>query len=99
MSSKYLVCSSWSHCFKGVSPAEVRFVYLVDERTLAVMQMNTKKGWVPCSRMDREDVSDSLMQANYDIFDRPEDYGAEYSQTLPAWAGASSVGATTGVEV
>lgn len=38
------------------------------------------------TRIEFDDVEDSIVNANADVFDDPAEYGLELTDDLPAWA-------------
>lgn len=85
--AKYLVSDGWSHLFGvGMPESLVRFVFDLEEHQITQMQIKGSLGWVPAIAIQMEDVEDSLINANPQAFDDPEDFDCYKTSTLPQWA-------------
>lgn len=87
-----LVAEEWEHHFPR-RKATIRFALNVSElehRQLTVRDfesigIKTEDGWRMAFRVEAEDLLDSLLQGNEDVFDKPEQYGVERASVLPQW--------------
>ncbi|MBC8742753.1 hypothetical protein F6X40_40450 [Paraburkholderia sp. UCT31] len=79
---RYLVAESWGHIFAGNHEQRVAFVFDVKTQHITHMRI----GGVAANRAEMADVEDSLLNANGEAFDDPEDWGLESTDELPDWA-------------
>lgn len=88
---RYLIAAHWPHIFDGArAPATVRFVFERVSETICRLEMLDGAVWILASRVQLEDVQDSLLNANEDALSSPSDYGLTESEYLPEWAAKSS---------
>jgi hypothetical protein len=80
---RYLVADHWGHCFVGSKETIVSFVFDMEANRVTHMLV----GGELAHRDEMADVTDSLLNANEDVFDNPEEYGSVgYDDELPDWA-------------
>lgn len=90
LKARYLIAQSWGHIFEGFGEREVRFVF--DRKTGLLVSADINCGvWQPASRIQRQDVQDSLVNANPEALDRPVEYGLIEADEPPEWASARDV--------
>ena len=83
----------WSHIWKVETDAgdlidverTCRFVLDTDQERLVHVDIDVDGTMVLATRDEVEDLLDSLVIANPDVFDDPESCGLEVSNRLPAW--------------
>lgn len=86
--------AGWGHIFEevresgGAKQRERMLRFVFDRRDDRLEHLDVKWGhkWIEGSRFDREDVEDSLKNANPEALEDPEEWGLLVSDTLPDWA-------------
>lgn len=81
--------SGWSHFFiedRKEVERDTRFVYDMDERTLVSADVKRGNKWHAMSRDEKEDLTDSLENANWKALEEPDGYGLVNSDDLPEWS-------------
>lgn len=86
--------AGWGHIFEEVHEngkkkareRMLRFVFDLESEALAHLDVQWGQKWIEGSRFDREDVEDSLKNANPEALEDPEDWGLIASDELPDWA-------------
>jgi len=86
--------AGWGHLFEEVRengknvPRErmLRFVFDLETNELAHLDVQWGSKWREGSRFDRDDVEDSLKNANPDALENPEYWGLISSEELPDWS-------------
>lgn len=86
--SPRIFTGEWSHPF-GPGRSQTLCRVLIDARddTLICAQGFTGKEWVDLAKAERDDLADSLFNAN-DVTANPEDFSLEPVVTIPDWVGA-----------
>lgn len=82
---RYIVCRAWDHIDWDNEVVECRFVY--DHRANELIHVDVRHGskWRCASRDEWADIEDSVMHANGNRLDEPdEEFVAKSS--LPSWA-------------
>jgi len=90
LAPKYLVSSDWRHIFERFGECTVRFVFDTEQQQVVFMEMDNGRGWAPTTAIERADVTDSLVTANEEVLDNPEDEGLVAADELPSWAAATT---------
>lgn len=87
---KYIV-GDWSHIFEGEkSDRPTRIV--IDAQANKLIQLEVLADLADGdsyrlpTRLEFEDVADSIVNANAEVFDRPADFGLVSTDELPDWA-------------
>lgn len=94
--SKY-ISGGWSHIFdtqERPGTTNLTICFDTEQNKLVAMNIHLSYGSFPASKQEIEDVQDSLINANEDALECPEDYCLEVSSTPPAWALPQLIGAT-----
>ncbi|MDU8350639.1 hypothetical protein RYA05_01900 [Pseudomonas syringae pv. actinidiae] len=91
MTQAQFITGQWAHIFEGERhDRNTRIVLDAHSQKLvsAHVQRNMaiNDSYTPASRDEIADIEDSLVNANGELFDNPNDYGLEYANTLPVWA-------------
>lgn len=81
----------WGHIFEGEDhERSTRIVVDADARKLVFAQVQRIKSmessYSEAIRCEMQDLEDSLLNANDDIFETPGDYGLVRTVGLPGWA-------------
>jgi len=84
--SRYLVADSWGHIFYGTKESHVSFVFDRQVQRITHMTLDTTIGDNRAGRAEIADVEDSLLNANYEALEQPEEWGLEPVSELPTWA-------------
>lgn len=79
---------NWDHIFRGKKTETTRIVFDREKHAIVYMEIRDGHQWWPGSHMDIADVQDSLLNANGEALDNPQDWGLEESDTPPQWAAA-----------
>jgi hypothetical protein len=79
---QYLIAEDWGHTFVGSTETMVSFVFDTTVHRITYMMV---KGQL-ASRAEIADVENSLLNANSEALDDPEEWGLEASDELPDWA-------------
>lgn len=80
----------WSHLFKD-DQGERTTRILIDATSQKLIRMDIQANraindsFRQASRDEMADVEDSLVNANSELFDMPDDYGLELTNALPEW--------------
>ncbi len=87
--AQYLV-GTWTHLFgpgKGRDTL-TRIVFDRDDNAVVAMQVHRRGdlGFSPSTSDERADVTDSIVNANPEALESPDDYGLEPSDEVPGWA-------------
>lgn len=79
------VFGDWTHIFDFGQEKMTKFVF--DRQVNAVIHMRVEgmMGWFAADAGHRADLTDSLVNANEEALEKPEEYGLEESDGLPAW--------------
>lgn len=88
--SKYIT-GNWTHIFEGEKAERpVRIVIDASAQTLLKMEVAANRSMYDSyrlpTRIEFDDVEDSIVNANADVFNDPAEYGLELTDDLPAWA-------------
>lgn len=84
------IAGDWGHLFQGDN-AERMTRILVDAANHKLIRMDVQSNraindsYREASREELDDVQDSLVNGNPEVFDSPEDYGLLGMDTLPDW--------------
>lgn len=86
--------AGWGHLFEEVRDGGkpktrermLRFVFDLEANALVHLDVQWGRAWMEGSRFDREDVEDSLCNANPGALEDPEHWGLISSESLPDWA-------------
>ncbi len=86
--------AGWGHLFENVHgngktvtrERMLRFVFDTQAEELVHLDVQLGHKWMEGSRFDREDVEDSLKNANPGALEEPEYWGLLSSDELPEWA-------------
>ncbi len=80
----------WGHIFEGDSlERETRFAYDREKNEVIHLEIKRNHKWVIGSRSEREDLLDSLENANSEALAEPAAWDLEQSAELPDWARAT----------
>lgn len=82
------VVGEWGHLFdSGGRQTErtCRLVYDVARREVTHMDVFRNHKWRGSSRSEREDLTDSLINANPEALEKPGNWGLAFATELPAW--------------
>lgn len=78
---------NWSHIFHSSGPeTNLRFVFDKSSQAITDMEISKSLGWVKASSEEIADVQDSLLNANDEALDSPDEWGLELSSIKPNWA-------------
>ncbi len=86
--NRYLTGYGWTHIFNedGVErERETRFAFDTQTRTLPLMDVRRDNKWREASDVEKADLLDSLVNANSEALESPEEWDLERSDTLPDW--------------
>lgn len=100
MCDRYIIAdpangTGWTHIFlEDGEPVErmTRFVFDKDERVLLHVDVEFEHRWHEGGRSTKNELEDSLLQANGAALSDPEGWGLEVSDDLPSWAQPSDPG-------
>jgi hypothetical protein len=87
---KYLFGTSTSTSAYTQSARDLRFVFDTQDQKIVAMQVLLGTGYVDAMRGAMLDVEDSLLTANFEAFDNPDDFGLDFSDEMPDWARGAS---------
>lgn len=77
----------WNHIFPDSrSESTVRLVFSRADNKILAMQLYRSGRYVEASAGAIADVQDSLLNANSEALDAPEDFGLSEAMSLPGWA-------------
>lgn len=82
------VVGEWGHIFYFAgrqTERTCRIVYDVAKAEVTHMDVFRNHKWRESSRSEREDVTDSLRNANPEALEKPGDWGLAFTSELPAW--------------
>lgn len=85
-----LIVGTWSHLFDDDKGERLtRIVLDASNRKLIHIEVQANRA-IPDSyrkptRREFDDVVDSLVSANVELFDSPDDFGLQATKELPAW--------------
>lgn len=85
---RYLLGYGWTHIFMEdgrQKERSTRFAFDTQTRTLAVMDITRDNKWHAADDVEKADLLDSLVNANPQALENPEDWDIERSDTLPDW--------------
>lgn len=80
------VHGEWEHFFEGRRVRFVRFVFDRSARKVIALQLQDTETWTAAGRSYCDDLEDSLLHANQEALERPQDEGLAESDELPEWA-------------
>ena len=82
------ITGEWAHIFadKSIKSEKVRVVFDRVTNSIAAMNIILAAGEVDAPAWARNDVLDSIINANSDAIDNPESYDLEAVSEIPAWA-------------
>jgi hypothetical protein len=85
------IVGPWNHIFSGETGERLtRIVLSASTHKLIHMEVQANRSildsYRAATRDEIEDVEDSLVNANVELFDAPDDFGLEAASELPAWA-------------
>jgi hypothetical protein len=86
--ARYLLGYGWTHIFSEDGTdreRSTRFAFDTENRTLPVMDITRDNKWRAASDAEKADLLDSLVGANAEALENPEDWDLERSSTLPDW--------------
>ncbi|WP_199028468.1 hypothetical protein [Ralstonia sp. ASV6] len=88
--ARYIV-GGWSHIFSArEGDRSCRLVFDIVEHKVSALQLqHSVRGWVEATASEVADVQDSILTANGEALDEPEQCGLERTSELPQWAQAS----------
>lgn len=87
---RYVIADNWSHFIEenGKRPErDIRWVFDTEENEISHLEIFRNRAWDTASRSDFANVEDHIMNANPDVLDNPDGWGAHASDDLPEWAG------------
>ena len=79
----------WSHLFQIPGrqvERQCRIVFDRTENAVSVMQVRASSKWRDSTLAERQDVTDSIVNANPEALEDPAAWELDRSATLPAWA-------------
>jgi hypothetical protein len=85
--AKGFLSGTWSHLFvEEGREVERECDMVMDLSTLKVVDMNVRRGsrWEASTPIERDDVTDSVVNANDDAIDHPEDWDLVVTDERPA---------------
>lgn len=80
---------NWSHIFtQGGPDTHTRIVFDKEENRVVAMELHAPRfgGWIQATRSHREDVTDSIVNANPEALTEPENWGLSSSDAPPMWS-------------
>jgi hypothetical protein len=85
------IVGDWSHIFEGErSDRPTRIVIDAQANKLINLEIlsdrNDAESYRLPTRLEFEDVSDSILNGNAEVFDRPADFGLTTTDELPDWS-------------
>jgi hypothetical protein len=83
-----LLTGNWNHIFvEGRKQVDRDCRFVMDMATNQVTHLDIQRGskWQASSRAEREDLTDSLVNANPDAIDNPGNWELEIVSELPDW--------------
>lgn len=83
-----LLTGNWNHIFvEGSKQVDRDCRFVMDMATNQVTHLDISRGskWQASSRAEREDLTDSLVNANPDAIDNPGNWELEIASKLPDW--------------
>lgn len=84
-----LLTGHWEHIFlEGGTERkrECRIVFDLDRNEVTRMDVRVGHKWRESDLAQRQDVTDSIVNANAECLDAPEDWDLEATDSLPQWA-------------
>lgn len=87
----YIVQAGWGHCFVGSGETIVRWVFDRQANALVAGQRKTAMGWEDLSRIELEDLNESVVEVNaFAITPADTGFEGEVTEVLPDWAEPSA---------
>lgn len=91
MAKPAYITGNWTHIFEGdKGDRATRIVIDAEARKLLKLEVLANRAHLnsyrPATRIEFEDVEDSLLNANPELFDDPAGFGLEATAEMPAWA-------------
>ncbi len=86
--ARYLEGYEWTHIFvEDGRPRErsTRFVFDTQTRMIPVMDIMRDNKWRGASEAEKDDLLDSLVNANPEAIENPEEWELEQTDVLPDW--------------
>ncbi|MBX8556969.1 hypothetical protein K5D56_25620 [Pseudomonas cichorii] len=84
------ITGDWGHLFAGEKfERTTRIVVDTSSQLLVAAQVQRSEAldsFTQASREEMKDLQDSIVNANGEIFEQPDDYGLMECETLPSWA-------------
>ncbi len=81
------ITGNWGHIFAGSkTERDLRFVFDTTAQKVVAMQILTGRGYENATSDAIADVQDSLLTANEDVLENPEENNLEATSELPDWS-------------
>lgn len=81
---RWMSSDNYEHCFVGAKPELTRWLVDLETGRITVAQVKHPRGWETLGRDQVVDLHGDLK--DNDVRTKPEDLGAEFRDTPPAWA-------------
>lgn len=91
LNQQQYIVGEWSHLFPDENndrPTRIVIDAVTQKLVRLQVQQNraVSDSYRVATRLEVEDVEDSIVNANPEVFDAPADFGLEATNELPAWA-------------
>lgn len=86
--ARYIISSGWTHIFlegRREVERETRWVYDRATRQLARLDIRRDHKWRESSRVEQQDVLDSLLNGNEGCLEDPSTWDFDLTNEMPAW--------------
>lgn len=82
--ARFIVSDSWSHYFESNRESQTRWVLEKETGFVLFAQVLGKHGWRTATRVEKEDLAESLVDAN-EMLSRAHEYDVALMRDLPSW--------------
>lgn len=82
--ARFIVSEGWRHYFENNRESLTRWVLEKETGFVLFAQVMGRHGWRPATRMEKEDLAESLIDAN-EMLTRAHEYDVTLMRDLPSW--------------
>lgn len=82
--ARFITSDSWHHFFETSRQDETRWVLSKETGKLVFCEVKTRHGWRPATRLEMDDLAESLVEAN-EMLVKPHEFDVVMMRDMPAW--------------
>lgn len=82
--ARFIASEGWSHYFENNRESQTRWVLEKETGFVLFAQVMGRHGWRPATRIEKEDLAESLVEAN-EMLTRAHEFDVALLRDLPDW--------------